>query len=65
MTTTTLATRLIVFLFLVLELLLKLFQLLNRVVILLVAARPPTLADVATGLGGPVSIVDPSLVGEV
>ena len=65
MTTTTLATLLLVLLLLVFELLLKLFDLVNGIVILLVAARAPTLAAFAAGLGGPAGVVDPALVGEV
>ena len=57
-TTTTLASLLLVLLLLIFELLLKLFDLMNGVVVLLVAARAPTLAAIAARIGGPVDVVD-------
>ena len=61
----TLAMLLLVLLLLVFELLLKLFDPVNSVVVLLVATCALTLAAVAVGLDGSVGLVDSALVGEV
>ena len=63
--TMTLAMLLLVLLLLVFELLLKLFDPVNSVVVLLVATCALTLAAVAVGLDGSVGLVDSALVGEV
>ena len=63
MTTTTLAPLLFVFLLLFFEHLLKIFHLINGVVVPLVTARAPTLAVTVAGFGGPVSVVDTTLTG--